>query len=495
LPSKAKSEKKIIVRSINDSKLARYVPHEDSSGKVSGIYAGRYPTSFIDAEALNPNPSITLGNSTAGGWLKDPYNQTAKNRFEDTARADKIAQSALIKKVMFVLSKQPSIRLDLYEDYATEDLEKQALASLMSTQEYRNLLVQIKQINRDVKFHLKLISADVQRRVYGRAALGIVIKNGFPTDLKLFASKNLGQVYVDPVTWKFKGVDYFDALVKKQRFPESELLYLTHLDFNITPDTLYYGLSELEGVAHDSETNRIISEEDNKEIAKSNWAPKYLLPLPGVNDAATMDAVVNGLDPSRANVINADVGQPVVLDSKGSGSEVNAIREMNDKRIIRGIDVPQPMMGYEDVTNRATLDTVMQVYHATVLDFERLMLQSQIEPQWYDTLTMQILQIKDMAKAKAHVCMEFEDLVFETWADKKDVIFGLYDRGKITGERMLKQFGLEDAIEELEVAEQQKLAKDQAQSRMNQTFAQAKIEHEAKMRIMSLTEQRLEELR
>jgi hypothetical protein len=463
----------------------------------TGLWGRRFPTSFVDA-ALNQNPSPSYGGNTSSssGMLRDPYNQTSKNRFEDTLRADKIVQLSLIKKIMFILSKKPTISLDVGDDYPTKELQTQALETIASQKEYKDLMRDIRKINRDVKFHYRMIAAELQKRTFGRSALGIVFKESMPSELKVFASKNLGQVYIDPATWRFEGVDYHDNLIKKQQFDASELLYFTHLDFNITPDTLYYGLSELEGVAHDSETNRIISEEDNKEIAKSNWAPKFLLPVPGVNDPNSMDEIVNALDPSRPNVINADVGQPVVLDSKGSGSEVNAIREANDQRMIRELDLPQPMMGYENNPNRATMDTVMQVYHATTIDFERLMITSQIEPQWYDSLTVKLLSLKNIDEAKARVCMEFEDLVFETASDQKDVLFGLLDRGLITPARILKQFGYEDAVPELEEAQRLKMEQKQMEASIQSAQAlDAKAEHKKRMELHELAKKKLEEMR
>lgn len=461
----------IFIRQLDPSPLATIRDVIQKDGKIVGaVYGQRLPTSWVVRDAIEgvssyspKNPSPTYGNSTSGA-LVDPYNNASKNRFEDTFRADKVAQRALLKKVTFILSNKPSVTLDVNEEYPTEELYKQALESIMTQQEFQKLLVDIKKINKTVRFYNHLITAEVQKRVFGRAALGVVLNSGLPTDLKPFSSKNLGKVYVDN-DWKFTGVDYHDNLVAKQTFNASELIYLTHLDFNITPNTLFYGLSEFEGIAHDSETNRIVSEEDNKEAAKGQWAGVGVIKAPSITSDAQMTTLVNAMDPGKWNAINADVTMEVhALDPKID--QLTNLREANDKRIIRGIDVPQPTMGYEDVTNRATMDTVMQVYHATTLDFERQMLKAQIEPQWYDTLTMKLLNIPDMAEAKARVVCEFEDLVFETFQDKATPILSLLDRGLITPQRALKMMGLDDAIAEMEEAESLQMEKQKEQMDM-----------------------------
>ena len=56
-----------------------------------------------------------------------------------------------------------------------------------------------------------------------------------------------------------------------------QLLYFRNRDYHVSPGSLFYGLSELEGVIDGSDSKRIAKQEDIKEIMKSNWAPFLIL--------------------------------------------------------------------------------------------------------------------------------------------------------------------------------------------------------------------------
>lgn len=461
----------------------------DTSGlvlkdKTTGQFSQRYPRSFLEANvrdgrlkildaiegggrgAKNPNPGTPLGNSE-GGVLTDPYSQNDKRTFEDIMMTDGTALEALMLNVKFVLGKTLQTVTDARRYYATEELRKQAVESIISNQEYQNVLVQVKEIDRKVKLQERLMGAQLQKYAYGRAALGVVLKNGLPTDLKPLTSKNLGNVYVDPKTWAFKGVEYHDNLVNegvgKNKFLKAEeLLYFTNMDYNLKADSLYYGVSKLKPVIGLSTAKRIIIDEDLPETFKGLWAAKGLLPLPGVTSQSKMNSIVNGLDPAKITAVNAEVGQPIIFPSSDKIMElVNSIPEL-DKSIIRAIGVPLPLMsGYEDVTNRATMDVVIQAFMETRAEFERTVLQSQLDSQWYDTL-IGALTGKNPDELEYRICLEFQNLVFDTFKDKAEALKLVEEAGiPLTEEFKLEFLGWDNALEDMEQAREEQEEEEQ----------------------------------
>lgn len=460
MPARKKADKDILVATVYSSKL-------DVFNRKTGVYAGRFPSSFLDAKVeggagFSPkNSSPTYGNSTGG--LTDPYSSTSKRRFEDTRRADSTAQNAILMLIKTVLGKAPEAVLDARQQFATDELRKQAVESVLSNKEFEKMIVEIKETDRKVRLHERLHALQDQKYTYGRSCAGVVIKDGMPVELKVFASKNLGQVYVKTKDGQctFNGVEYQDVLQAQHTFKPEDIIYFTSLDHSITPNTLFYGQSRLEGVAHASEAKRIMIEEDVKETAKSNWAPKYILPVPNVNKPSKLTEIANGLDPSKISVINADVGQPIVFNTNGELKELMDAIHRLDEYIIRGIGIPSMFLNFENITNRATTDAVMAFFKETTIEFERSVLQSQLDAQWYDTLVGLITQ-QDPQEVEAKVRLEFQDLVFDTIADKAAAIQAIENAGiPLPMEEKLIMLGKEnllDQMEELEQAQNDKMA-------------------------------------
>jgi hypothetical protein len=360
--------------------------------------------------------------------------------------------------VKLVLGKKHQPVLEPREQFAADDARKQALESIMSKKENETLIADIQKIEEQCKFHERLMAAQAQKYVFGRAALGIVFKDRKPSELKVLSSKNLGQVYSDPKTWEFLGVDYHDVRVQQKMLPADELLYLTNMDYNVTPDTMYYGVSKLEGVAHASETKRIILEEDLKESAKGQWAGIGIVKSAAVTDAGKAQELVNAFDPGKWNFLNFD---SVVEVHKIADNidKLSMLVDNLDKYIIRGVGVPQMLVGFEDVQNMATAQEVMEAWKATTGEFERSALQAQIDPQWYESL-LGVLIGEDVDELEMRVRMEFEDIIFETFKDKVAAIKMLEEAGiPLPLEEKLSKLGLEhllDQVNELVEAKEKK---------------------------------------
>lgn len=387
--------------------------------------------------------------------LRDPYNSQMKARFEDAWRADPIIRETIERKVMFILGKRTKTALDIAEEFPVEDLRKKALEAVMSKQEYQKAKAAIDMTNRQVKFHQRLRATVVQCKVAGRSALFIEkFEGGRPADLKVLNAFKLGQVRIDEDTWRFKSVQYSDYASKEDLLAE-DLLYFTNLDYHVSPNTLHYGYSEIEGVAHISECNRMIDEMDLKEINRSLWAGFGLIKFKTKNDAE-MESFISKFDPAIWTAINQDVDievHQIAHDLEKLVSE----RTENDKRIIRALGVPLFLMGYEDVPTRATAHEVLLGWRESVLEDQRTWLRDMLEPQWYDTLLMQELNVKDISEIKVKVKQVFEDITFESLKDKADALLPLYKAGIIPLDKLLKMLDMEDIVDEAQVKRKERL--------------------------------------
>lgn len=312
----------------------------------------------------------------------------------------------------------------------------------ISEQELREMHRLLADISKKVKFHERVKAALTQTYVYGRAALLMETdQQGLPSELKLLNPKKLETVYVDPNTWKMMAVDYADR-PKEEPLLAEEMIYFANQDFHISPDTLYYGLSKVEPVVHTSETNQLLDEIDLKEGARSMWAGSGVIKFPPDTADELVEEFVENFYPGTWNATSQNVQLDVYNLRMDYISLVHA-REQNDRRIIRGLGVPQFLVGFENISNRATAEEVMISWHESELDAERVWLRDVLEPQYFDYIIN--LRFPDLHRTHScRVVMDFDNISFETLREKSEAIIPLFDRGLATPEKVLETLRWQD---------------------------------------------------
>ncbi len=426
------------------------------------LYAQRLPTpSYL---------SIKYGRKTSSiSSLKDPYTQLMKLRFEDAWRADPTVRRAIDKKVQFVLGKHPKSVLDTRKEFtAYDEMKKKAFDDVVGNKTYQEMKSKFDQINQQVNLRGNLKSSLVQCKVLGRSVLFIEKdKEGYPAALKKLNCFKLGQVTADVGTWEFKSVEYNEFEAPDNILQAEDILYFTNLDYHVSPNTLYYGVSDIEPIAHCSESNRLIDEVDLKEINRSLWAAFGLINFQTKNDTE----IANFLRSYRPG---SWIGTNLAVDVQVFKVEhelENLLKERddNEKRMLRGLGLPTFMNGFEDVTNRATTLTIAQLWKEVDLEDERTDLKDQLEPQWCESFVIKYLDIKtekELNDLEVKLKMEFEDIAFETLGEKVEALVPLYNLGFISPERFLTMVGLEDVADEVKTEQEKRLAflREQAQA-------------------------------
>jgi len=340
----------------------------------------------------------------------------------------------------------------------------------LSEQEARELHRFISDINRRVKFHEKVKAALTQAYVYGRSVLLMETDGqGIPTDLKLLNSKKLETIYIDPQTWKLVAIDYADR-PKEEPLLAEEIIYFANQDYHISPDTLYYGLSRIETIVHVSETNQLLDEIDLKEGARSMWAGSGVIKFPPDTADELVEEFVENFYPGTWNATSQNV-QIDTYNLKLDYVALTNARMENDRRIIRGLGVPGFLVGFENISNRATAEEVMISWHESELDAERTWLQDVLEPQWFDYLIgkrfPELLRTKNdgshivsESTSPVRIKLDFQNISFETLKEKAEAIVPLFNLGLATPEKALELLRWQDqqpaVISELERREMEK---------------------------------------
>lgn len=422
-------------------------------------------------QTMVPRYAKTTAANTRSGTnysptLKPPYNNQSIDRFEDCFRSDKLIQNGIVKRTELVLGKHGKVVMDTTEEFDDPEERQKALEKIQNNEQYQEARKTIQRLHAkpSISFHSNLKAAVIQSKIYGRSALELVGSDDqqMPTDLHVLNSKRLAQPEVDPASWKFLGVHYLDLSKGTSGVEDvlaaEDLIYITNKDFHVSPGSLYYGLSELEGIVDGSDSKRIAKQEDIKEIMKSNWAPFLILKFVNPNiTTSQMQQVVDNIQPGVPFGTKQDIESQTVTLESDLKKITDAIDFLN-RESLRELGVPAFVGGYEQIANYANSQQILLAYKEIELEADRTWIKDIIQEQWLNRLFYRLIDIDLEAGDEPEVKLsyEFEDVSFETTLDKVNAALLLYDRQLVSGEKVLKIAGYEDSIEEYKLLQQEK---------------------------------------
>lgn len=465
-----------------DSTIEKLAKELENPALVQTLNYLKFSAKYRRPFTMVPRMARVNNSNTNTNYLptvKPPYNNASLDRFEDCFRSDKLVQNGIVKRTELVLGKHGRIVMDTTEEFDNEDDRAKALQKVQDNPAYKEARKQIQalQTKPQIDFHNKMKSAIIQGKVYGRAAIEEVgsDENGLPEALHVLNSKRLGQIEIDPKTWQFLGVHYLDLSKGSSGMDDlleaDELIYFANRDYHVSPGSLYYGLSELEGVVDGSDSKRIAKQEDIKEIMKSNWAPFLILKFANPNISVTqMQEVVNGMSPGLPFAHKQDIEAQTINLQSDLKKITDAVDFLN-RESLRELGVPAYISGYEQIANYANSQQVLLAYKEIELESDRTWVKDIIQPQWLNKHFYRLIGINLEAGDEPEVKLsyEFDDVSFETTLDKVNRDLLLFDRQLISGEKVLKDAGYEDSIEEYKLLKEQQ---DQEKKLRLQQFLQ-----------------------
>jgi hypothetical protein len=411
--------------------------------------------------------------------VRPTYTNQALDRFEDAFRSDKLIQNGIVKRAELVVGKHGTIVMDTTQEFDDPKDRATELAKVQNNTKYQEARKKIQKLHAkpDINFHSNLKSAIIQKSVYGRSAIELAGSDpdtGLPEALYVLNSKRLAQPEIEPNTWKFLGVHYLDLQKGpsglEDVLPAENLIYFTNKDFHVSPGSLYYGLSELEGIVDGSDSKRIAKQQDIKEIMKSNWAPFLIMKFLNPNiSVAQMQQIVDGIQPGVPFAHKQDV-EATKIDLQSNLSEITNAVDFLNKESLREMGVPSFIGGYEAASRYSNAQQILLAYREIELEADRTYIKDTIQTQWLNKLFYQLLDINpDTDEPDVKLSYEFDDISFETTLDKTNAALLLFDRGLIGGEEVLKIAGHENSIEEYKLMQ---LQKDQQRQQALQRFQQ-----------------------
>jgi hypothetical protein len=411
---------------------------------------------YLEEQAILKNAAVgSLGNTDDYIVQKDPYTSKAKIQFEEGLRADGILSRSFERKADFVFGKGIRTVLDTENDNFVDFKARQAaVESIMSNKEYMKAKDIIDTLNKKVNFRFRTRGAYILCKAFGRSALlkDLIDKdensptNGLPTSLYPLNSRSLGNIYINRKTKYIEFIEYqtenSGTKENKVFYKPEELIYFANRDYNISPNTLGFGYSDIEPIKDISETNRIYDEEDLKEIAKALWSAYLILRFPDGSNSSEVQNFLNNFDPAKPLATTMEV-VPQIIQVAHEMQNIIEGRNQNDRRILRAAGIPSYILGFEDITNRSVAQFVTNAYKETLIEQEQIFVKDIIERDWLLPLWSKLTNIEEeeMLKLKPKITLEFEEYIFDTFEQRVAAYLPLYQEGIITNVELLKRIG------------------------------------------------------
>ena len=314
------------------------------------------------------------------------------------------------------------------EYQSSDELETDLTAAGYSEQEQRKTIAYIEKVNEITDFRYYQQDLVKQSMVGGLAGLfieiyekqtkinDITIPKTTPAIIKPLHWSYFDQVRVDTATWKFDSVrytDFEDMTSDGPAFiPGNRLIYITRNDHQITPNNLFYGISDFHSIWKLSNIIRQAEEIDLPEIVTSMWSQPGVFKFRNMN-IDEIDEFMASVTPGSLRGFNANVDFiPVPL--KHDGWFLLTLLQNSISHMLMKLRVPEFLFAFGGKNvSRSDVEIQMNVFRDVVLSGDRWSYGRHFTNQWYNNLLMLDAGVKDPNELKVKVVQNYVPLSFE----------------------------------------------------------------------------------
>jgi hypothetical protein len=344
--------------------------------------------------------------------FRDPYSDKYKNRLANAWYFDAVINQAIVIRSSNILGKnmRTVLEADPYIILGTDVAPAKALSDVINEAEQKKLMDYIKRVERITGIYDKYESLILDHFIGGRSAKYMQPANkeamakyelpeGTPTHLIDLEWQRLGQIKLDKDD-NIEKIEYRDASkfpVNDDTTPEDEKGYAKFLDYEkliyYPRNDRFYGRSIIQTILSCSEQNRMMNDQDLPEITKARWAPSMLFWSKEMSVEELQD-FLEDRDPAKDSAVRAEIHSEK-LQTEADPGPLSDLRVANVQFMIMQLDVPSFLMKMENVTNRATVVSVLATWRNLTLENDREKFRRAMWSQFYKKLVK--LHFKDTA--------------------------------------------------------------------------------------------------
>jgi len=258
---------------------------------------------------------------------------------------------------------------------------------------YEGLKKKIDEINKRVNLDLILFTAQTKRSIYGNVGFEIVLDD---TDALPAWLLPLDSTKLEPKldeNWKLIHFKY-TPLTKPPFYAPEKVLYFRNLGLEAD----WEGLSDVEPIQDVCNSRHELLGENFSEIVRTLWAPfcVYQLDTSGLSkeeSAKILKDFIPTLRAGKSTAVTETVDVKIVNMTPDLQGLV-ALLEQLKQSIIANYGTPRFLLG-EPIENRATAYAEFEAYIVGPIGHIQRYFKREIERNWYDPLTRQILGLDD----------------------------------------------------------------------------------------------------
>jgi len=310
----------------------------------------------------------------------------------------------------------------------------------VSEEKKAQLKAYVDKINGDVGLDNRLRLALVKAPIWGKAGFEIEFQKqdapwlpgNPPVRLRSLKSTLLAPK-TDSDTWALTGFDY-DG--KSDFYAPEEVLFFVRNEI----DDDWQGRSDVEAVLVESNLDDRIIREDLMEAATTLWAGICVHQL-NLEKAAkagitTDEAIDKAMEDYREqlrpgkHVITDDLWDIQIHDLKPDLGQLLNVSDKLERRILGSFKVPRFLLNIEKELNRATAEKELEGFVEGPVTDDQRWEKRIVEPQWYNRLTRQFLQLKPEDPLPARVVHRWRQIRTEDWLALIDAATRGYGDGR-----------------------------------------------------------------
>jgi hypothetical protein len=286
--------------------------------------------------------------------------------------------------------------------------------------------------------------------------LGIPVD--FPLSIKPLNSMYMGNVVVDPITWNIKALEYKDPTLKfreyidlglkrynQQNNTSQSIGDVKYLDANNfvyfvkNNDNLmrqfydrFFGHSTIQSILPLSEENRRMNQIVIPQINQGHWAGNLVWFFPPTYTEKAQQEFFQTMKPGgHTGVADERIKFQEVKVSYDYAGLLN-LKDSLKKGILSAFHIPSFITNFEDITNRATAQTVINGFNESVIQSERSWLTKTLDEQWFARMFSAYWPDDQFIMAKMKIIMEFENVAFDSFLEKSIAVVALKEAGIMT---------------------------------------------------------------
>ncbi len=322
------------------------------------------------------------------------------------------------------------------EDKEIRDIEK----NIKDNPKYQELVRDLIRLNKRVELHDRLIKLLTGVWVFGRSFLKIERlepddpesklstiggsrKYGEPIALKPLTPFRIEKTLVDDKTYQFEGLLYNYGIntnkkVKgdgtKKVINSTDLIAAWYDDNNVFDNTYFSGISP---------TWSVLSAAQTIEIALDKNIPEFLMAVAqgfgeiytGSNKKSVSQDIKETIQHSTWFIHNYKDLKMNAVNLARNPEELTGIINGLARYICQSMNLPI-FLAFEDTTNFATANQVMQAYKVSTLARNRTWLQGILEKYWYDPILADFFGVEtdEVIAQEIKIKPVFDDINFET---------------------------------------------------------------------------------